>query len=347
MKLIDLRSDTVTWPTLEMREAMANAVVGDDVIGDDPTVIQLEQDAAKITGKEAALFVSSGTLGNILAILCHCQLGDEVILGQESHIFCHETAGISAIAGVMPHCITEQSDGTLKLEDIKNAVRDVDDHHPITKLIIIENTHNRRGGVTLPKTYIDSVGAFAHSNHLKLHIDGARIFNAATALNIDIKELIASADSISFCLSKGLCAPMGSILCGTKQFIQKARHKRKMLGGGLRQSGIMASAGLIALNKMSKRLDEDHKVAKMLYEGLKDIPGIKVLSCYTNFVWFELTLPVPPATFAKDMEKFGIILDCYSRRVRCAIHYWITPDKIKIIVDAFKHVSQKYNNSKL
>jgi threonine aldolase len=344
MDWIDLRSDTVSWPTLEMRLAMANAVVGDDIFGDDPTVKKLELDSATLIGKESALFVSSGTLANLLSIFCHCELGDEIILGDCSHMFLYETAGMSALSGVMPHCLKVQDDGTLRLEDIIQAIRPKDDHQPITRLIVLENTHNAKGGVPLTASYTNSVGKLAKSKGLKLHIDGARIFNASTALNVDVKTLVEAADSITFCLSKGLCAPFGSVLCGTKEFIEKARHRRKMLGGGLRQSGIMASAGLIALHKMTKRLPEDHANAFKFYEGLQDITGIKRLSCHTNFVWFELTAPISPQVFVDELVKYKIKLTPKGTKFRCAFHYWIMSDKVESSIRAFKAILSSYSS---
>jgi threonine aldolase len=348
MPTIDLRSDTVSWPTLEMRVAMANASVGDDVFGDEPTVKKLEEDAAIMFGKEAALFVSSGTLGNLLAILGHCQLGDEVIMGDISHVFLAEAGGIAAVAGVLAHTVPVQSDGTLRLEDIQKAVRVKDDHHPITRMIILENTQNAAGGAALPVSYIDTVGKFAASKGLILHIDGARIFNAATALNVDVKVLVAAANSITFCLSKGLCAPFGSVLCGTKAFIEKCRHKRKMLGGGLRQSGIMAAAGLIGLHKMSKRLHEDHANARRLYEGIKDLPGLHSFICQTNFVWFRYNHPtIPHEKLSEQLLQFNIKLNRYEGdKFRCAIHYWITTECVDKIIQAFKLIL-KPNTGKL
>jgi len=344
MDWIDLRSDTVSWPTLEMRLAMANAVVGDDIFGDDPTVKKLEQDSAIMLGKEAALFVSSGTLGNLLSVCCHCEIGEEIILGNFSHMFVYEAGGMSAVAGVMPHCIPVQEDGTLKLEDITAAIRPRDDHHPITRLIAIENTQNMRGGVSLPVDYVNSVGKLAKDKGLKLHIDGARIFNAAADLKVDVKTLVEAADSITFCLSKGLCAPFGSILCGTKEFITKARHRRKMLGGGLRQSGIMANAGLIALHKMTKRLHEDHENALKFYRLLKDVHGIKILSCYTNFVWIELIVPIPPQTFVEELAKSKIKLIPKGTKFRCSFHYWISSERVDIIVNTIKSVLAPYSS---
>jgi len=344
MTHIDLRSDTVTWPTLEMRVAMANAKVGDDVMGDDLTVNQLEADVAVMLGKEAALFVSSGTQGNLLAILGHCRRGEEVIMGDRSHTFLHETAGVSGVASVMPHCIPVQDDGTLRLTDIESAIRTRDDHHPSTTLVIIENTQNAAGhGIALPVEYMDAVAALAKKRGLKMHIDGARIFNAATALGVDVKDLVKSADSVSFCLSKGLCAPAGSVLCGTREFIAEARRSRKMLGGGLRQAGILAAAGLISIHKMTKRLDKDHKVALQLYEGLKSVPGIKLLSVHTNFVWFELTDPkISTEYLSAKLKENNILLvpEDTSNRYRCAIHYWISEEDVQTIVRAMQQIMQ-------
>jgi threonine aldolase len=289
-------------------------------------------------GKAAALFVSSGTLGNLLSVISHCQIGDEIILGENSHMFLFETAGMSAVAGVMPHCIKEQDDGTLKLEDIIQTIRPKDIHQPITRLIVLENTHNAKGGVPLTPSYINSVGNLAKSKGLKLHIDGARIFNASTALNVDVKTLVEPADSIAFCLSKALCAPFGSLLCGTKEFIEKARHRRKMLGGGLRQSGMMANAGLIALHKMTKRISEDHANALKFSQGLKDISGIRLLSCHSNFVWIELTAPISPQIFINELAKYKIKLVPKGTKFRCAFHYWITSDKVETILRAFKEI---------
>eukprot|EP01089_Gocevia_fonbrunei_P006900 TRINITY_DN17912_c0_g1_i1.p1 TRINITY_DN17912_c0_g1~~TRINITY_DN17912_c0_g1_i1.p1 ORF type:complete len:226 (-),score=44.97 TRINITY_DN17912_c0_g1_i1:387-1064(-) len=225
MDCIDFRSDTVTWPTPEMREAMKNAIVGDDVYGEDPTVNQLQKEAAEMFGKEAGLFVTSGTQGNLLAIMTHCARGEELICGESSHTFLYEAGGMSALAGVMPNCVPVQSDGTLLLSDITSKIRPDDNHYPITRLIIIENTQNKKGGVALTPEYTDSVGELAKEHGLKFHIDGARIFNAAAELNCSVKDLVRSADTITFCLSKGLCCPAGSILLGDKAFIKKSEKK--------------------------------------------------------------------------------------------------------------------------
>ncbi|HNM36392.1 MAG TPA: low-specificity L-threonine aldolase, partial [Anaerolineales bacterium] len=258
MNYVDLRSDTVTKPTPEMREAMAEAEVGDDVYGDDPTVNQLQVKAAEMLGKEAALFVPSGTMGNLLALLVHCSRGEEVICGDKSHIYVNEAGGMAALGGIYPHPVPNQKDGTLRLEDIRASIQPDDSHRTITRLVCIENTQNMCGGVVLSVEYTKQVGQLAKEHGLKFHIDGARIFNAAAALNVDIKELVAPADSVMFCLSKGLVAPIGSMLVGTKEFIAKAHRLRKMLGGGMRQVGVMAAAGLVSLDVMTGRLKQDH-----------------------------------------------------------------------------------------
>ena len=241
MKTIDLRSDTVSHPTLEMREAMANALVGDDVYHDDPTVNQLEADAAAMLGKQAAVFVTSGTQGNLCAMLAHCQRGDSIIIGDSSHIFRFEQGGLAQIGGILPHTIPVQADGTLRLGDIEGAIQPDDEHKPITRLVALENTHNAAGGAPLSAEYTAQVARLAQEHGLLLHIDGARIFNAAAAFNVDVKELVAGADSVTFCLSKGLCAPVGSVLLGSQDFIRRARRARKALGGSLRQAGVLAA----------------------------------------------------------------------------------------------------------
>ncbi|OGO18940.1 MAG: threonine aldolase, partial [Chloroflexi bacterium RBG_16_48_8] len=256
---IDLRSDTVTQPTPEMRQAMAEAEVGDDVYGEDPTVNQLEMMSAELLGKDSGVFVPSGTMGNLAAILAHCGRGDEVILGHLSHTFLYEAGGISALGGLHPRTIPNQEDGTLRLEDIEGAIRPDNPHYPISRLIVIENTHNRTGGSVLSVEYTRAVAEIARRNQLSLHIDGARIFNAAVAQGVAAKQLAEPAHSVTFCLSKALCAPVGSVLCGSEDFIKKVRRIRKQLGGGMRQAGILAAAGRVALQKMIHRLGEDHQ----------------------------------------------------------------------------------------
>jgi len=272
MQTFDFRSDTTTHPTEKMRQAMASAEVGDDVYGEDPTVNALEQKAARMLGKECGLFVTSGTMGNLLAVLAHCARGEEAIMGTQGHTFLHEAGGVSALGGVVIHTVPNQPDGTIALKDLENALRNPEDvHEPISRLVILENTQNACGGVPLSLEYTESVAAFARKHGLLLHLDGARIFNAAVALGLPASRLAEPADSVTFCLSKGLCAPVGSVLCGDAAFISKARRLRKMLGGGMRQAGIIAAAGIVALDEMVDRLAEDHHRAALLAEGLRGI----------------------------------------------------------------------------
>lgn len=341
MEYIDLRSDTVTKPTPEMREAMAEAEVGDDVYRDDPTVIRLEELAAGMLGKEAALFVPSGTMGNLIALLVHCQRGDEVIVGNQSHIYLNEAGGMSALGGSQPCPVQNQADGTLLLKDIKASIRSEDVHHPITRLVCIENTQNICGGVPLSLEYTRQVGQLAHENGLSLHVDGARIFNAATAQNVPVKDLVEPADSVMFCLSKGLAAPIGSMLVSTHKFIRRARHVRKMLGGGMRQVGIIAAAGIISLERMTKRLAEDHARAKKMADGLRRIPGLVVdaNSPYTNMVYLNLSQDVPSNAqqVTERMKELGVLVDPENaRRFRLVTHYWIDDGAVDQAVTAFQ-----------
>jgi len=341
MEYIDLRSDTVTKPTPEMREAMAEAEVGDDVYRDDPTVNKLEALAAEKLGKEAAIFVPSGTMGNLLALLVHCQRGDEVIVGNQSHIYLNEAGGMSALGGMQPCPIPNQKDGTLALDDIRASIRTEDVHHPITRLICLENTQNICGGVPLTADYTRQVGDIARENNLALHIDGARIFNSAVAQNVDVKELVAPADSVMFCLSKGLASPIGSMLVGNEKFIVRARHLRKMLGGGMRQVGIVAAAGIISLDKMVKRLGDDHMRAKKLADGLREIPGVLVDdgSPKTNMIYFNLAddLNVTAQQIGERMQASDVLVDAEnSRRFRLVTHYWIDDDAVEKSIAVFK-----------
>lgn len=344
MNVIDLRSDTVSHPTPEMREAMANAVVGDDVYGDDPTVNQLEADAADMLGKEAALFVTSGTQGNLCALLAHCGRGDEIIIGDKSHIFRYEQGGMAQLGGIIPHTVPVQADGTIQLEDIEEAIRTENEHFPVTRLVALENTHNMAGGVPISADYINQVAELVHRHELVLHIDGARIFNAVATYNMDIAEMVANVDSITFCLSKGLCAPAGSILAGSADFIRKARRARKALGGGMRQAGVLASAGLIALHKMSKRLHEDHENAQLLAEGLSEIPHITIKSQYTNFVFMTLedTAKVSPEELIQHLrEDHNILMSGYQTKnnhVRLVTHYWIDRQAVETVLSAINAI---------
>jgi threonine aldolase len=343
MEFIDLRSDTVTKPTPEMRGVMAQAEVGDDVYGEDPTVNHLQVMSARMLGKEAGLFVPSGTMGNLIAMLAHCSRGDEVILGHLAHTFLYEAGGISALGGIHSHQIPNQPDGTLALEDIRNAIREDDAHCPVTRLVTIENTHNRCGGVPLTVEYTQAVGALAKENGLLLHLDGARIFNASVELKVSASALAEPADSVTFCLSKGLGAPVGSVLCGSEDFIQKAHRLRKQLGGGMRQAGIIAAAGIVALETMVDRLAEDHARARQLAVGLFGIPGlvIKLERVYTNMVYIELaeTVLLTLAEIEARLAEKGVKINSSSgRKFRLVTHCWIDDDDVDQAVQAFSEV---------
>ena len=337
---VDLRSDTVTKPTPEMREAMAEAEVGDDVYMDDPTVNQLQKKAAEMLGKEDSLFVPSGTMGNLLALLVHCQRGDEVIVGDKSHIYMNEAGGMSALGGIQPHPVKNQRDGTLALDDILASIQTEDVHHTMTRLVCLENTQNVCGGIPLSAEYTRAVGKIARENKLLLHIDGARIFNAAAALNVSVRELVEPADSAMFCLSKGLAAPVGSMLVGSKKFIARARHLRKMVGGGMRQVGVLAAAGLISLEKMTTRLGQDHARAKKLAKGLKQFQGLRLdmADLATNMVYFDLADEVKLSVdeIIKEMKKRGVLVDWAApRRFRLVTHYWVDDAAVEKTIKAF------------
>ena len=343
MDLIDLRSDTVTKPTPQMREAMAEAEVGDDVYGDDPTLNRLETLASDMLGREAAVFVPSGTMGNLIALLVHCQRGDEAIVGDKSHIYLNEAGGMSALGGIQPCPVPNQKDGTLALDDILASIRTEDVHHPVTRLICLENTQNICGGIPLTLEYTRRVGELAREHNLSLHIDGARIFNAAAALGVNARDLAAPADSVMFCLSKGLCSPIGSILVGSGKFIARARHIRKMLGGGMRQVGIVAAAGLISLEFMSRRLGEDHARARQLAEGLSQIRGVVLDDGgpQTNMVYFNLAGDVPfdEMDLVEKMLGLGVQIDWSGpRRIRLVTHYWIDDRAIEKTILEFRSV---------
>src|SRR5687767_15055530 len=340
MEYVDLRSDTVTKPTPEMREAMAEAEVGDDVYGDDPTVNHLEELAAEMLGKEAALFVPSGTMGNLIALLVNCQRGDDVIVGNQSHIYLNEAGGMSALGGIQPCPVQNQPDGTLALHDILASIRTEDVHHPITRLVCLETTQNICGGVPLTLSYIRQVEELAHQNKLALHIDGARIFNAAIAQNVLVKDLIGPADSVMFCLSKGLVAPIGSMLVGTRKFIARARHLRKMLGGGMRQVGVLAAAGIISLETMVNRLADDHLRAKKLAAGLRQVKCVIVDkdSPHTNMVYLNLAddVEIDSKQVSEKMRKLGLLVDAENtRRFRLVTHYWIDDTAVERTISAF------------
>ncbi len=341
--MIDLRSDTVTRPTPAMREAMARAEVGDDVYGEDPTVNRLQEMAAARMGKEAALFVPSGTMGNLAAILAHCQRGDEVMLGDKSHTFLYEAGGISALGGIHSRQIPNQPDGSLRLQDLEAGLRGPDAHFPPSRLICLENTHNRCGGTYQTPEYTRQVAEFAHAHGLAVHLDGARLFNAAIAQGVDVQEFTRHVDSVTFCLSKGLAAPVGSVLCGTREFIRRAHRVRKMLGGGMRQAGVLAAAGIVALETMVERLAEDHVRARRLAEGLAFLPGL-ILDYglpATNMVFLSLTADVPLSAreIAERIRAHGVLVGVIGpRQFRLVTHYEIDDAGVDQAIAAFRAV---------
>lgn len=345
--MIDLRSDTVTQPTPEMREAMYKAEVGDDVYSDDPTINRLQAMAAAKMGKEDALFVASGTMGNLVALMTHCQRGEEIIVGDRAHIFKDEVGSFSALGGISSYQVPNNADGTLSLDRVEAAIRGSDIHEPRTKLIALENTQNYCGGVVIKPQYMQAVRALADQHNLKIHLDGARLFNAAVALQVDVKELTREADSVSFCLSKGLGAPVGSLLCGAKEFIAEARRVRKMLGGGLRQAGILAAAGIVALEKMIDRLADDHANARRLAEGLADTPGfvIDLDRVQTNLVYFDLdrNAKTSPQEVIDHMRRHQVDLGGYfaGRSFRAVTHVWIDRVDIDHALLAFRTAVKK------
>jgi threonine aldolase len=343
MKFIDLRSDTVTQPTQAMREAMFKAEVGDDVYGDDVTVKELETYAAQLTGKEAALFVPSGTFGNQLALFVHCKRGNEVILGDDCHIVVHEVGGASIIAGAHLRTLNSNN-GELNPEEIKRKLRKEEDdiHYPGTGLICVENAHSN--GRVVPLSNMKEIYHIAQEAGIPVHLDGARLFNAAAHLKVAPKEITKYCDSVMFCLSKGLCAPIGSILAGSREFIAKARKGRKLMGGGLRQAGFLAAAGLVALKKMRERLVDDHSNALYLAEELSKIPGIKLNKedIHINMVFFNMSeTGIDPENLVKEFLDKGIKINpAENGEMRFVTNYWVSRDDIDYVVNLLKESLQ-------
>ena len=342
MPVIDLRSDTVTRPSAAMRQAMAEADVGDDVYGEDPTVNRLEALAAERVGKDAGLFVTSGTMANLVAMLTFCGRGDEVILGDQAHTFMYEAGGSASLGGIHHYAIPNQPDGTLDLNQIQKAIRAENVHFPRTRLICLENTQNRCGGVVLSAAYTDAVGELAHEHGLRVYLDGARLFNAAVALQVDASELTRGVDAVGFCLSKGLSAPVGSVLCGEAEFVREARRWRKAVGGGMRQAGILAAAGIVALEDMVDRMAEDHENARLLAEGLAATPGIGLdpQKIQTNIIYFDVVKPgVSAADVTKGLRGRGVLVSPFSAsRIRVVTHYGISREDVERTVAAMGEV---------
>ncbi len=344
MEIIDLRSDTVTKPTPQMRKAMAEAEVGDDVLGEDPTARKLERLAAEIIGKEAALFVPSGTMGNLIAVCCHITPGEAVLAEQNSHCIRLESGGIAAIAGAVLHTVPARDDGCLHPDDIAPWISPPSMHRPRPRLLILENTHNLAGGVVTTPERTRQLADLVHAHDMRLHIDGARIFNSAIAQGVDAKQLAAPADSIMFCLSKSLGAPVGSILAGPAEFIERARHRRKMLGGGMRQVGILAAAGIVALTEHIARLAEDHEKARRLAELIADAPGIEVnlARVQTNMVYFSVRGKLDAPQFVAALGERGVLCLPVDGRIRLVTHLDVTPEQTeragKIIAQAAREL---------
>jgi len=347
--IVDLRSDTLTLPTPQMREAMARAEVGDDVWEEDPTVKRLEAMAAERLGKAAGLFVSSGTMGNLISVVSQAQAGQEVILDLDSHIFNNEVAG-AAIIGSLQMRPVKTERGFLTPDQVREALRPANIHIPTTGLVCVENTHNRHGGTCCTPEAIDAVAAVAHDAAVPVHMDGARLFNAAVALKRPARDFVRNVDSVTFCVSKGLAAPVGSVICGSAEFIGKARRVRKMLGGGMRQAGIIAAAGIVALETMVDRLAEDHANARALAEGLAKLPGLTIdlASVQTNIVIFQVKRGNQAASAAATAE---LVAGCGARKVkihaigpdsiRCVTHKDIDAEDIGRTLDAFAEITRK------
>jgi len=343
---IDLRSDTVTQPTPEMRRAMADAEVGDDVFGDDPTVIALEERAAELTGKQAGLFVGSGTMGNLVSLMAQVPRGGEIIAGEGAHTFAHEAANHAVVVGASMRLLPWDDAGRMDLETIRRAFRNPDDvHDPITSLVMLENTHADSMAQPLPQEYVQAVRKVASQNRVPLHVDGARIFNASIALGTPVRKLLAAADTATFCLSKGLSCPVGSVVVGSTDFIWKARRARKLLGGGMRQAGVLAAAGLVALRDgsdgMIDRMVEDHVHARRLANGLADLRGIVGLEparVRTNFVFFELSRPELRTKFLDALKNDGVLMIDYpgGDRIRAVTHYGITEADVDLTIAGVK-----------
>ena len=343
MRTVDFRSDTVTHPTPEMRQAMFEAEVGDDVHRDDPTVIRLEEMAAERLGKEASMFVASGTMGNLVSTLTHAGRGDEIILGDKSHIFNAEAGGASALGGISYHTIPTDERGMLDPDDVEAAMRPANVHYSRTAMVALENTHNSSGGNPLTAEDTKLIADVAHRHDVALHIDGARIFNAEVALETPAAELVRDADSISFCLSKGLAGPLGSLVCGSNEFVDQARHWRKMVGGGMRQLGIIAAAGIVCLDSMVDRLAEDHANARRLAGGLAKIPGITIdpEKLPTNLVFFEVEAG-NRVEITRKLNERGIKGGGPQKRWRYVPHYGITADDIDYALDVIESTFKEY-----
>uniref|UniRef100_A0A1L8E2X8 Putative threonine aldolase n=1 Tax=Nyssomyia neivai TaxID=330878 RepID=A0A1L8E2X8_9DIPT len=370
VRVVDLRSDTLTTPTPEMRSAMMNAAVGDDVYGEDPTLIALEERAARELGKEAGLFVISGTMGNLLAIMVHCSgRGEEVICGSMSHTFLYEQGGAAHLAGVQLATLPNLPDGTFSLDLLRKSIRSVDDHEPSTRLVVIENTHNLCGGKVVPMSWIKDVKGICKENGILMHMDGARVFNAAAYLKVPVSEITKYFDSVTFCLSKGLSCPVGSILVGSKDFILRARRLRKALGGGIRQGGILAAAGIVSLDSVVPILDGDHRRTKKIADAIHKLqsPNFKVdiENVHTNILMVQMIdINVKAPEFVKrlqevkdeeiaanvtDKEGKGIVVKISARDwgfCRIVVYIQITDEDVELTIKKLTFVIHEFEKNK-
>lgn len=332
-KTIDLRSDTVTRPTPAMRKAMAEAEVGDDVYGDDPTVIRFQEIAAEMLGTEAALFLPSGTQSNLCALLSHCERGDEYIVGQHAHTYMYEGGGAAVFGSIQPQPLDFMSDGSLDLEQVAACIKPDDPHFAKTKLLCLENT---QGGKVLPLGYLAEARSLADTYGLGLHLDGARVFNASVKLGVPVTDISRHFDSISVCLSKGLCAPVGSVLCGTNEIIESARRWRKMLGGGMRQAGVLAAAGILSLTEQVQHLHEDHDNAQQLARALGDLPGLEIdqNAVQTNMIFARVSESSRPRLIA-EMADQGVLVSGRRDTLRIVTHFDFKGEQIEPVAAAF------------
>src|SRR6202140_5608328 len=339
-RIVELRSDTFTLPTESVRRAMEAADVGDDVWDEDPTLRRLQEDAAEMVGKEASIFFPSGTMGNLCPLVSHTEPAEEVIVEGECHIFHSEVAGASVVGGLQLRPL-ETPDGRLQPEQVRAAIREPDIHQPPTGLLCLENTHNRRGGTCLSAAQTQALCGVAHDAGFPVHLDGARVFNAAIALGVDVRQPTGPVDSVMFCLSKGLSAPVGSMLAGSGEFIERSRRMRKMLGGGMRQAGVLAAAGLVALDEMVDRLADDHRNARRLAEGLQGLPGIAIdlARVETNMVFGDCQPPLTAAAFIERCRKAGVLLDQASLyRWRMVTHRGVTADDVDYAIGSVRRL---------
>ena len=347
MRTIDLRSDTVTHPSPAMRRAMAEAELGDDGWGDDPTVNRLQERVADLLGKEAAVFVPSGTMANLASVLAHCQRGEEIVLGDQSHIYLYEYGSVSALGGVAYRQLPNAEDGTLDPDMVEDAIRPVSPRFPRTGLVCLENTHNRCSGQALTREYTEAIAGIAHARGAALHLDGARIFNAAVCQDVPASELVKAADSLMFCFSKGLSCPVGSIVCGSHEFIARARRVRNSLGGGMRQVGVLAAAAMVALDEMVERLADDHANARRLAEGLARVPGILIdpAHIHTNIVIFEVA-DCDPVEFIRRLGEQGVLVShTHGAKLRMVTHYGIEQQDIDDALNAVESVAMEARES--